>query len=280
MENTFDFSVLNHEDKQTAIKALSHGCLCVLPYSFEDKNIVLIGEDHFEMNNLLSENPFIKNKIVDLILSFGGEVLIENGKRSDDDIWDDFLDENRDLVYGLTEDLIVQESITFELSGKDNVFDMDNRCNFTEDMQNISIMCNTILNEFGMFGDNEETNKYIRCSILNKVDVYIFRKLIVYLIKHKAEYTTNAKSSKLYEDILMNIKHTYKKFINYVDDYMINKYDSPDIELVEKIFYELPGSVFDLNIVNRIITSDVKTFVIYTGRAHSFGIKDMLEKLI
>ena len=129
---------------------------------------------------------------------------------------------------------------------------------------------------FSFFGDSPESNEDVAGSILNQLDVVIIRKLVVYLLKHRAALTSSPQSARLYNLVLDSVKDAWRDMIEVVKEAEIRPVDTP-VELVERIVYALPASLLDLNAAVQILSSSKQTFLVFAGEAHTDRIREWLK---
>lgn len=269
----------------TIISTQSNNLLNIVTLKKENKNVILIGEHHYLMDMFFESNPNAHKDITNSILTFANgknaDILIEAENfyiDSDQHIWDNFIITTQ-LQQDTPVDQKINKSIIYELenSDYDKIIKIDIRENILDfDATFMSNICNIILNQFGFYGDDINTNNHISHSIINLIETLCIKKVIVYLIKKQKEYNIDTEIYNMYQQVINDIMSNYKSFIAYINSYKDLEGKTPDEEIVESMVYGIAARIMDLNIFEWIYTKDTNHFIVYTGNAHTDKVKQML----
>lgn len=262
------------------------------------KTVVLYGEDHYAMSQYFAEHPDRVQPAVDAALEFAritdADILVEHGttpyEEQDLKIWHDFLDENPDLTYTAPGNLLTNvtliSAVTESNSPRIKGMDLRQEVDPLHDSLFMTNFFNTMANMFKFFGSNPEIDEEMATSIINQIDVVIVRKLVVYLLKHRAVFTSTPELARVYQFYLDHIKYVWSSFIRFVQNYKASFLDDSSEqaskdeieEALMRVVYSLNAQLLDLNIVRHILVSIKSSFVVFAGEAHATRIREYLSE--
>lgn len=280
------------EQFKSNILSITHGNINVRILKKESVIFILIGEEHYIMDDLYKNNismfDDLQNAIVTFIRNNNVHLFLE--KREYDELeyetYNKFMRENLNLEFTNTKTVSILEALAENLEPEYfTKFDIRNKINplFNRSISDVlNIICNMYhLMENGPDPSISDTNYGINDMIIKFIEDHFIEPMVIYLLKNKELYESLGFQD-IHKYILDEILNQFRNLINF-NIYMLNnlqqniEVDNKYYDILETIIFKLPALITDLNLFGLIFNKN-GTNVIYAGEAHNANVYKFLTE--